>query len=377
MLCDERCKTCTGPSNTFCTSCQRNTTNAMFYLVWGTTLCNETCPAGQYSDDASFKCLLCDSNCQTCVQTAKKCTSCNITEFGKRVFLENTVCVEDCTPGFYEEVDNNICMPCKSGCLTCIESELTNCLTCTNATSIYYKHLGANTCGLTCPNGQFISAAIPNICQMCSPECTLCIDNAKKCLNLTSCTSNFFFLSTNSSCLTICPDRYYANGFNQQCTLCDNGCSTCSAAGTLNCLTCRIDTAVVPNVPYYKYVDYTICNTSCPDGYWEKLSTLSCELCHGSCSLCNSGPEDCQQCKNNSGIIYFNYGNACLQRCPDGFYGDPLDNKCKPCHEGCGKCTTISSKSCTACRNVAGTGVPYYLEFGTTYCSLECPNGEY
>ncbi len=26
---------------------------------------------------------------------------------------------------------------------------------------------------------------------------------------------------------------------------------------------------------------------------------------------------------------------------------------------------------------MVGTGVPYYLEYGTTYCSLQCPNGEY
>lgn len=32
------------------------------------------------------------------------------------------------------------------------------------------------------------------------------------------------------------------------------------------------------------------------------------------------------------GIIYFNYGNKCLQKCPDGFYGDPIDNTCKICH---------------------------------------------
>jgi proprotein convertase subtilisin/kexin type 5 len=196
----------------------------------------------------------------------------------------------------------------------------------------YYKHLGANTCGQTCPNGQFISVSIPNICQLCSPECIYCVDNAKKCLNKSSCATGYFYLSTNSSCLAICPDGYYANSTTQQCTYCDTGCSTCTAPGNLYCTTCRIDTSVVPNVPYYKLVDYTICNTSCPNGYYEKLPTLTCELCHPSCSLCDTGPEDCQQCKNNSGIIYLNYGNKCLQKCPDGFYGDPLDNKCKSCH---------------------------------------------
>lgn len=59
-------------------------------------------------------------------------------------------------------------------CLTCTEALNTDCQSCKNVTvegvtTIYYKHIGANKCDSTCPNGQFVDTAIPNVCQICSP----------------------------------------------------------------------------------------------------------------------------------------------------------------------------------------------------------------
>lgn len=132
-----------------------------------------------------------------------------------------------------------------------------------------------------------------------------CVDNAKKCTNSGSCATGFYFYAANNSCLSVCPDGFYANSLNQQCTQCHSGCAFCSGAGIQACTKCKNDTTVIPIQPYYKYVDYTICNITCPDGYYEKLLTLTCELCHSSCSLCDTGAEDCQKCKNNSGMFIF------------------------------------------------------------------------
>jgi proprotein convertase subtilisin/kexin type 5 len=242
-------------------------------------------------------------------------------------------------------------------------------------TQLYYKDLNSNTCGASCPMGQFIDAKTPNFCQFCSSECVYCVDNAKKCLNSTSCATTYFYFAVNHSCLLTCPDGYYADATIRQCIICHVACEICTGPGTQTCTKCRIDTTQATPVSYYKLATDTVCSTTCPDGYYKKTLSLTCDPCDGACSLCNSAPDNCQQCNNNSGIIYLNFGNKCYTSCLDGYYGDPLDNKCKPCHEGCALCSTGSNKTCTACKNATSTGVIYYLEFGTTYCSSQCKDG--
>lgn len=87
LKCDSRCELCTGPSNSTCSVCKTDSNSVMHYLVYGSSICSDTCPPGQFADSSSFKCLLCDSNCDTCVDTSKKCTSCNLTSSGSKVFL--------------------------------------------------------------------------------------------------------------------------------------------------------------------------------------------------------------------------------------------------------------------------------------------------
>ena len=59
---------------------------------------------------------------------------------------------------------------------------------------VYYKEIGANTCGLTCPAGQFIDAAVANECQPCSSVCVTCSVSAENCTSNT-CPQNLFFLN--------------------------------------------------------------------------------------------------------------------------------------------------------------------------------------
>jgi len=114
------------------------------------------------------------------------------------------------------------------------------------------------------------------LCQICSSECLYCVDSSRKCKNSTSCADGFYYYSINSSCLSLCPNAYYADIGTQLCTQCHPGCSLCSGGAIEYCTKCRIDTTPNPDEPYYKYADHTICNTSCSVGYYEKLLTLTC-----------------------------------------------------------------------------------------------------
>lgn len=40
------------------------------------SLCVSWCGSGYYGDDESGKCEKCDASCKTCIDGAKKCTSC-------------------------------------------------------------------------------------------------------------------------------------------------------------------------------------------------------------------------------------------------------------------------------------------------------------
>jgi proprotein convertase subtilisin/kexin type 5 len=69
----DECLTCIGEDITKCTTCKTfNGTD--FYLIHGTTICNESCPDGQFQ--SNNKCLICNTECLTCSIVGSNCTSC-------------------------------------------------------------------------------------------------------------------------------------------------------------------------------------------------------------------------------------------------------------------------------------------------------------
>ncbi len=62
--CDSRCSLCIGSGNKKCTECQIDpSTNKTNFLFFGTTICSDVCPDGQYANSSDFKCYPCDLNC--------------------------------------------------------------------------------------------------------------------------------------------------------------------------------------------------------------------------------------------------------------------------------------------------------------------------
>ena len=71
-------------------------------------------------------------NCEAC--TPSQCLSCN-----DGYFLEDGVCVDNCSQGTFPEPVFGICEECPYGCLEC--NSFYNCLVCENSTEIQFYNL--------------------------------------------------------------------------------------------------------------------------------------------------------------------------------------------------------------------------------------------
>ena len=370
--CPTGCLSCFGGSAAMCHNCT-NAGGSDYFLEYGTNFCSTSCPAGQFKNVSSYSCLLCDSNCKTCVATPTTCLSCGFSSIGASLFLYQSGCLLVCPNGYFPNATTFICDPCHEGCALCTGPSQQECSKCRTSVGLtpYYKWLNATNCTTTCPTGQFVSGTVPNSCSGCDPGCSACAVLSTNC-SVDSCNSGYFYHAVNSSCLTVCPNNYYANTTTQRCTQCDPGCALCYGSGYTACTKCQTTAA---SVSYFKVIDVDICNTTCPDGQYPYKLLLACQYCSNTCLTCNTSAVDCQTCNNVSGVPYFQHSNQCLLTCPGGFYGELSNNTCVGCVGGCALCFGGTNYSCTKCMNY--NSQVYYLVYGSTNCSLTCPDGQY
>lgn len=152
------------------------------------------CPDGQYFTPNTTVCLICSSNCQTCENESKLCTSCFM-DGGNYVYLYEEVCVANCPAGYYE-ASNYTCQLCADGCLTCFGDTLKECDSCNVSNSSsedYYKWANESTCDTSCPDGQFISLRLSHMCEFCSSNCITCFGTADNCTADGGCRTGYFF----------------------------------------------------------------------------------------------------------------------------------------------------------------------------------------
>lgn len=244
MKCDARCLECTAGGNDTCSSCQAITINSAsvpHYLIYGTTICSDGCPDGQYANSTSKKCLLCDSNCKTCITNSTNCLSCGLNTAGYLVYLDVNKCVQKCPVGYYEDGTSKQCQKCHDGCSECYGPALTDCTACrTNNSVPYYKYVGFDTCGMACPLGQFIDVSKSNSCGKCSSGCVGCEGSSTNCTAANGCNAGTYFYAATNSCLTTCPTTFYPSvtASSALCVRCDAGCSECTGADLNKCSKC-------------------------------------------------------------------------------------------------------------------------------------------
>jgi hypothetical protein len=256
--------------------------------------------------------------------------------------------------------DINFSLACNLPCKTCPSTDLNNCTSCYNdttiTTSIYFNGQ-TNKCVTTCTNGYYPDS-IQFKCTACNSICGNCSATANNC---TSCVSGSGFPYLNitggsGTCLANCDSGYYPNT-NQSptlCVLCVNPCVTCT--NQTSCLSCNSST----------YLYGTICVITCPANITVNNSaTRSCDLCAAVCATCSGITSNCTSCATNAAL---NNG-SCVNPCPS-----PLVIKnglCVSCDSPCNTCQNTST-NCTSC--LSTTNTPHILN---NTCLASCPSGYY
>lgn len=366
--CDPSCLTCAGYS-TSCTSCPsplilyNNTCYTICPVATVNGTCTIVCPSGSYLSGTS--CLPCDTKCSTCFGSATNCTSC------ASGLSSNGNCIDNCPSGTF--ASNGFCSPCDVSCLTCQGSPF-NCLQCANG----YLRNGMS-CVQNCPSGFFYNPAVTSCspcgagCQVCSSlsQCSVCADPTLTSVNgicQRACPAGATLIGNNcvctfgvlqqSTCVSSCLDGFYATT-DRVCALCSSPCFTCTGNST-SCSSCISGYTYDPisrtctqtsQCPYGAYRDVNgQCQRYCPTSYFYA----------GGCIYqCPPGfsPNQYLGCVQSvtptfCQIPLFLQGNACVNTCQLGFYGNSVTRTCDRCFSNCQQC--LSATTCVNC-------VPGYL----------------
>ena len=136
LLCSSPCLTCTG-TDTNCVTC--NSPNLLHQSSPGVWTCIGSCPDGYYLNAFNPVCDKCPLGCANCTDGSTSgafgisCTHCQ-TEGSTPYFLivGTTICNTSCPNGQYSGsgASANRCVNCVAGCATCTAGTLNSCPTC-------------------------------------------------------------------------------------------------------------------------------------------------------------------------------------------------------------------------------------------------------
>lgn len=228
---------------------------------------------------------------------------------------------------------------CTLPCKTCTSNPST-CLSCYNISSINNLNLYFSvnsSCLSSCPNAYYATTALN--CVPCLATCLTCFSVDSNCTscNLTSSYPALNISGTAGSCLSACPLFYYLSKSAtppHQCIKCDNTTYHCNTCTDINvCLSCI--------ATYYFYNN--TCIPSCPpDISIPNNGTWICDACSPQCATCKITINNCTSCSSSSAF----YNGSCVTSCPF-----PLvinSGTCAACDAICKACSLIST-NCTAC----------------------------
>lgn len=349
--CDCACRFCFGPARTTCTACKSG-----YFLqpAPNSTQCLDSCPAGYYPNRNASICKPCDSSCLTCSGAGPNaCVSCH---FG--LYLQPNIpsCADTCPFGYWPNPSTGKCSPCNLACNGCTGPLNTQCFTC--ASGFFLQTLSTQQmCTSYCPEGLY-QDPISGKCNPCNPSCIGCTGPGNK--QCVQCSTGYYkatsLTTSESSCVTTCPDGYWPDNSQNTCSQCDSTCESCTGPESTSCLTCKSGLYFQPAT--------RLCLSSCPTGYWLNTVSQECSPCMLECASCSSS-SSCLTC--SSGYFVQPNSNECADSCPRGYYQNATSNKCLSCHESCETCTGPTNNECTDCKQ------GFFLQPSSTTCLKTCP----
>jgi proprotein convertase subtilisin/kexin type 5 len=362
--CADGCMACSGPSLDNCTLCG-NYSSSTYYKHIGVTVCNTTCPGGQFiSANIPNFCQQCSSICVTCNDVADNCTS---QTCAANLFYLNYECLSLCPNHYYPDRSARQCKQCATGCSTCFGADNSSCTVCSSS---FYLQMGSNTCSSGCSNGEFANG-VGNVCTLCAAACATCT-SPTLCQSCDSVNGIAYFLDTDK-CTVKCPSTQFGKLSDFTCTNCAGGCATCFDAGLNSCYSCGNDGSAVPHFLVY---GTDTCDPDCPNGQYKNTSAFKCLLCSSVCATCSLNSTHCLSCGMSPfGYAVFLNGDRCLAACPTGLWPNATAFTCDSCAVGCAACFGYGLANCTVCGNDSMT--IYYKWINDTVCSTTCPGGQF
>ena len=183
---------------------------------------------------------------------------------------------------------------------------------------------------------------------------------------MTSGTFEAFLLSSDSSCLEVCPDGFFENVAGHTCDPCDSLCLTCDGNST-HCQSCQISS------PFEAFLLDSSCLQSCPVGFFRNFTTHACNACEDLCETCDGTAVYCQSCKPSGAFEAFllSSDSSCVASCPDGFFENFTEHTCDSCDPRCEICD-INSTNCQVCDSL-GTFESFLFDENSS-CLEICPD---
>ncbi|EWS71087.1 DHHC zinc finger protein (macronuclear) [Tetrahymena thermophila SB210] len=199
------------------------------------------CPEGTFFNQKTNECELCGLRCLQCDQKLG-CLKCAQT-FLKIKLFDKLECTDQCGPGYFQDLHQNMCQRCQKNCLIC--NDTNNCLECLPTFQLQNNNKKnectcplnqtlneeSNTCELQCQDGYK-----PDTMKCCETQyCSQCNKNSQIC---DKCNKDFPYLFQNS-CRQECPEGYYQDTIEFQCKSCSPLCKLCEKDSS-NCLSCSL-----------------------------------------------------------------------------------------------------------------------------------------
>jgi len=190
--CHDLCESCTGLSNTECSSCKGGAT-----LTEPQTC---SCPPHQYYDPSKRKCERCHASCSSCLGSSNtECIEC-LSPF----YLDGASCIAKCDPGAYPDDLLRRCLTCDSICKDCYGPTIRDCWNCKDD---YIKISSGFCLPILCSEGTYLNDFAQ--CLPCDSSCRTC--RGEGIYNCIDCAEGLAMITFNSGIQRLCSS--YLEGF--------------------------------------------------------------------------------------------------------------------------------------------------------------------
>jgi proprotein convertase subtilisin/kexin type 5 len=201
---------------------------------------------------------------------------------------------------------------------------------------------GIHQCLTTC------NAGYPDVpssqCKSCNIFCTQCSGSLNT--QCQACATNYFLMSSTTTCDSSCPIGYFGDSSLNLCVLCSSPCASCGSSIT-DCLSCQSS----PQQTYLQPLAVHLCLTSCPNNYFPVPSpSNNCQKCPVQCTLC-TGPSntECSACSSGNYLQPAPFTTTCTSTCPLHYYANNTLHECAACDGFCLTCGSAAT-DCLSCK---------------------------